>query len=67
MEPIKVGDKYTLELASKLLGYRILIDNLALMYGNTQLEFWTRLREIYKLDKDKTYHYDHIDKEIREG
>lgn len=66
MEPIKVEDKFALELAQKLVGYRAVLDDLALKYGLTGSEFWTRLHKVYKIDMDKQLYYDHVNKEVRE-
>lgn len=66
MEPIKVKDKFALELADKMVGYRTILDDLALKYGLTGSEFWMRMRKIYKIDTDKQLYYDHVNKEVRE-
>ena len=67
MEPIKVEDEYALELAKKLVGYRRVLDDLALQRGATGMEFWKRLQKVYNLDKEKSYLFDHVNNEIREG
>lgn len=66
MEPIKVEDTFALELAEKLIGYRAVLDDLALKYGITGTEFWRRLSKVYNLDKETNYLFDHVNKEIRE-
>lgn len=65
-ERIKVTDKRAIELGKTLLGYRIVLDNMALRWADTGLEFWGRLRELHKLDTEKRYRYDHFTNEIIE-
>lgn len=65
-EPIKVKDKYALELVHKMLGYRIILDDLALKCGLTGKEFWERVVKIYKLDRERFYVFDYINNEIKE-
>ena len=61
---VKVEDPTLIELGDKILGYRILLDELALKHATTLKEFWDRARELYNLEEDKRYKYRHYTREI---
>ena len=64
---VKVEDKSLLELSDKLVGYRMLVDDLAVMLAKTSREFWSKATELYQLDPEKKrYHYGHYAREIME-
>ena len=53
---IKIEDRTLKELLDKAVGYRKILDDLALRYSQTSRDFWLRAKELYGLDlKNKRY------------
>lgn len=62
----KITDPHLLELADKMSGYRILLDDLALQFARTSRQFWQRAKEQYKLEDKKRYVLNHSVQKIEE-
>ena len=50
---IKIEDKGLRELMDKILGFRYLLDELAVREGQTTKAFWERAAKLYGLDLEK--------------
>ena len=50
---IKIEDKNLKEVLDKILGYRMLLDDLALRHAQVVKAFWERATKLYGLDPEK--------------